>query len=69
MKAGFIGKEAGYLLCDPNNVRALSILSMKFWLPVMIARSVPMPTAQHCPRRFVADANRRSMRGGERKRR
>ncbi len=50
MKAGFIGKEAdaGYHLCeqaldaDPNNVRALSVLSLKFWLPVMIGRSVDL---------------------------
>jgi adenylate cyclase len=47
IKAGFIGTEAeaGYQLCeqaleaDPNNVRALSVLSLKFWLPVMTGRS------------------------------
>ncbi len=46
-KAGFIGKEAdaGYRLCeqalvaDPNNVRALSLLSLKFSLPVAFGRS------------------------------
>ena len=47
LRAGYIGKEAdaGYRLCeqalavDPNNVRALSFLSFKFWLPVMHGRS------------------------------
>ncbi len=47
IKAGFIGKEAdaGYQLCeqaldaDPNNVRALGILSVKFWVPVAVGRS------------------------------
>jgi adenylate cyclase len=42
-KSGYIGKgaEAGYALCDqalaadPNNVAALNILSVKFWLPVV----------------------------------
>ena len=42
LKGGFIGKEADavYPLCeqalavDPNNVRALDMLSVKFWLPV-----------------------------------
>ncbi len=42
LKGGFIGKEAdaAYRLCeqalaiDPNNDRALGMLSVKFWLPV-----------------------------------
>jgi adenylate cyclase len=46
-KAGFFGKEAdaAFQLCgqaldiDPNNVRALSFLSFKFWLPVAFGRS------------------------------
>jgi adenylate cyclase len=46
-KAGYFGKEAeaGYRLCeraldaDPNNVLALVILSVKFYLPVMLFRS------------------------------
>ena len=46
-KAGYFGKEAdaGYRLCeqaldaDPNNVLALTTLSVKFYLPVMIGRS------------------------------
>jgi adenylate cyclase len=46
-KGGFIGKDAdvGYRLCeqaldiDPNNVRALSRLSVKFFLPVSFGRS------------------------------
>jgi adenylate cyclase len=46
-KAGYIGKEAepGFRLCeqalalDPNNVRALNPLSLKFWLPVSLGRS------------------------------
>jgi hypothetical protein len=41
-KGGFVGKEAdaGFLLCeqalrvDPNNVRALWVLAMKFHVPV-----------------------------------
>ena len=45
--AGYFGKEAeaGYRLCqqalnaDPNNVRALTVLAAKFYLPVMIGRS------------------------------
>ena len=46
-KGGFVGKEAdaGYLLCeqalrvDPNNVRALWVLSMKFHVPVAMGMS------------------------------
>jgi adenylate cyclase len=46
-KAGFIGEEAaaGFRLCeraldaDPNNVRALGILSIEFWLPVVVGQS------------------------------
>jgi tetratricopeptide (TPR) repeat protein len=46
-KGGFVGKEAdaGYLLCeqalrvDPNNVRALWVLSMKFHVPVLFGMS------------------------------
>jgi adenylate cyclase len=46
-KAGFFGKdaEAGYHVCeqalaaDPNNVRALATLSVKFWLPVAMGAS------------------------------
>jgi adenylate cyclase len=46
-KGGFLGDEAdaGYRLCeqalaiDPNNLRALSMLSVKFWVPVGIGRS------------------------------
>ena len=46
-KAGWLGKEAdaGYALCeqalrvDPNNVRALWVLSMKFHLPVLFGMS------------------------------
>jgi adenylate cyclase len=38
--------EAGYRLCeqalavDPDNVRALNFLSLKFWLPVVVGQSV-----------------------------
>jgi adenylate cyclase len=47
VKGGFVGKEAdaGYTLCeqalrvDPNNVRALWVLSMKFHLPVLFGIS------------------------------
>ena len=47
VKGGFVGKEAdaGYALCeqalrvDPNNVRALWVLSMKFHLPVLFGMS------------------------------
>ena len=47
VKGGFVGKEAdaGYALCeqalrvDPNNVRALWVLSMKFHLPVLFGFS------------------------------
>jgi adenylate cyclase len=47
VKGGFVGKEAdaGYDLCeqalrvDPNNVRALWVLSMKFPLPVLFGMS------------------------------
>ncbi len=46
-KGGFVGKEAdtGYALCeqalrvDPNNVRALWVLSMKFHVPVLFGMS------------------------------
>ena len=46
-KAGYFGKEAeaGYRLCeqalgvDPNNVLALDMLTVKFYLPVMLGRS------------------------------
>ena len=46
-KAGYFGKEAdaGYRLCeqaldaDPNNVRALTTLAAKFYLPVMLNRT------------------------------
>jgi adenylate cyclase len=46
-KGGFVGKEAdaGYLLCeqalrvDPNNVRALWVLAMKFHVPVAMGMS------------------------------
>jgi adenylate cyclase len=46
-KGGYIGKEAdaGYRLCeqalaaDPNNALALTMLSIKFWLPVAQGRS------------------------------
>ena len=46
-KAGWIGKEAdaAYALCeqalaiDPNNVRALQMLGVKFWVPVAIGVS------------------------------
>ena len=46
-KGRFLGKEAdaGYHLCeqalsaDPNNVRALSMLSVKFWLPALLGLS------------------------------
>ena len=46
-KAGYFGKEAeaGYRLCeqaldaDPNNVLALTTLSIKFYLPVILNRS------------------------------
>ena len=46
-KAGFIGKEAeaAYALCeqalaiDPNNVRALMALGIKFWLPAALGVS------------------------------
>jgi adenylate cyclase len=51
-KGRFLGEEAdaGYRLCeqalvaDPNNVRALSMLSLKFWLPVAFGLS-PDPKA------------------------
>jgi tetratricopeptide (TPR) repeat protein len=51
-KGGFIGKEAdaGYRLCeqalaaDPNNVHALSLLSLKFWLPVAFCCSADPKT-------------------------
>jgi adenylate cyclase len=47
-KGGFLGKEAdaGYSLCeralaaDPNNVRALSFLAVKFLMPLVVGRSV-----------------------------
>jgi len=47
-KGGYLGKEAdaGYSLCeralaaDPNNVRALSFLSVKFLMPLVVGRSV-----------------------------
>ena len=47
VKGGYVGKEAdaGYALCeqalrvDPNNVRALWVLSMKFHLPVLFGMS------------------------------
>jgi TolB-like protein/DNA-binding winged helix-turn-helix (wHTH) protein/cytochrome c-type biogenesis protein CcmH/NrfG len=47
VKGGYLGKEAdaGYALCeqalrvDPNNVRALWVLSMKFHLPVLFGIS------------------------------
>ena len=47
VKGGYVGKEAdaGYDLCeqalrvDPNNVRALWVLSMKFHLPVLFGMS------------------------------
>jgi adenylate cyclase len=47
-KGGYLGKEAdeGYSLCeralaaDPNNVRALSFLSAKFLMPLVVGRSV-----------------------------
>jgi adenylate cyclase len=47
-RTGYIGKEAeaGFPLCeqaltaDPNNVRALGMLSNKFWLPAALGRSV-----------------------------
>ena len=46
-KGGFVGKaaDAGYALCeqallvDPNNVRALWVLSMKFHVPVLMGMS------------------------------
>jgi adenylate cyclase len=46
-KAGLIGKEAdaAYALCeqalaiDPNNVRALMVLGVKFWMPVAVGVS------------------------------
>jgi adenylate cyclase len=46
-KGGFIGKdaEAGFPLCeqalavDPNNVRALGYLALKFWLPAAVGLS------------------------------
>ena len=46
-KGGFVGEEAEatFRLCqqalgaDPNNVRALSYLSLKFWFPVGLGRS------------------------------
>jgi adenylate cyclase len=46
-KAGFLGEEAdaGYRLCqqaldiDPNNIDALTMLPVKFFLPVMLNRS------------------------------
>ena len=46
-KGGFVSKEAdaGYLLCeqalrvDPNNIRALWVLSMKFHVPVLFGVS------------------------------
>ena len=46
-KGGYFGKEAdaGFRLCeqalvlDPNNVRALTFLSAKFWLPVFLGLS------------------------------
>jgi TolB-like protein/DNA-binding winged helix-turn-helix (wHTH) protein/Flp pilus assembly protein TadD len=51
-KGGHIGKEAdeGYRLCeqalaaDPNNVRALSLLSLKFFLPVAFCCSADPKT-------------------------
>ena len=50
-KAGYFGKEAdaGYRLCeqalyaDPNNVRALTNLARKFYLPVMLNRTANSP--------------------------
>jgi adenylate cyclase len=47
VKGGYVGREAdsGYALCeqalrvDPNNVRALWVLSMKFHLPVLFGMS------------------------------
>jgi adenylate cyclase len=47
VKGGYVGKEAdaGYALCeqalrvDPNNVRALWVLSMKFHVPVLFGMS------------------------------
>ena len=46
-KGGYFGKEAdaGFRLCeqalalDPNNVRALSFLAVKFWIPVFLGLS------------------------------
>ena len=46
-KAGFIGKEAdaAYALCeqalaiDPNNVRGLMVLGIKFWVPAVVGVS------------------------------
>jgi adenylate cyclase len=55
-KVGFIGAgaEAGFRLCeqalaiDPKNVHALSVLSFKFWLPVLYGRSAdPKSDIEH----------------------
>ena len=69
-KAGFFGTEAdaGYRLCeqaldaDPNNVGALTMLSTKFWLPVIMNRSADrradLKRAEELASRAVAvDAN------------
>jgi TolB-like protein/Tfp pilus assembly protein PilF len=48
IKNGYVGREAdaGYRLCeqalaaDPNNAAALAVLSIKFWFPVAVGRSV-----------------------------
>src|SRR5208282_3180046 len=69
-KAGYFGEEAeaGYRLCeqaldaDPNTIRALNQLSVKFYLPVMIGRSAD-PQAdlkradELASRALVVDAN------------
>jgi len=47
LKNGYVSKEAdaGYRLCEqalaaePNNVHALTVLSVKFWFPVALGRS------------------------------
>ena len=69
LKGGITGKEAdaGFRLCeqalavDPNNVLALSILSIKYWLPVALGRSAdPKADLKRARRIGVASARPRS---------
>ena len=61
-KAGYIGKEAdaGYSLCekalaiDPNNVRALEGLSIKFYLPILYGLKGDLKKADELLSRAIA---------------